>query len=53
MFRIFDSLNWIAEHEGGDGHRPRANRRDLRGAICYTGDILDPKRTKYRPASIT
>ena len=47
VFRIFDSLNWVEnmkvaietvrEHTGGV----------CEAAICYTGDILDPKRTKY------
>ncbi|HEX8913669.1 MAG TPA: pyruvate carboxylase, partial [Humisphaera sp.] len=47
VFRIFDSLNWVEnmkvavetvrEHTGGI----------CEAAICYTGDILDPKRTKY------
>lgn len=46
-FRIFDSLNWtenmkvamttVREHTPGI----------CEAAICYTGDILNPKRTKY------
>ncbi|HEY8504687.1 MAG TPA: pyruvate carboxylase, partial [Gemmataceae bacterium] len=46
VFRIFDSLNWVpnlrvaieAVRETGALCEP---------ALCYTGDILDPKRTKY------
>ncbi len=47
VFRIFDSLNWmeniapcikaVRKHTGGIAE----------GALCYTGDILDPKRSKY------
>jgi pyruvate carboxylase len=46
IFRIFDSLNWVpnmrvameAVLETGALCQP---------AICYTGDILNPERTKY------
>lgn len=46
VFRIFDSLNWV------DGMRPaiqavRDNNKIAEVAMCYTGDILDPNRTKY------
>jgi pyruvate carboxylase len=47
VFRIFDSLNWV------DNIRPvveavRTRTRSIaEAAICYTGDILDPKRDKY------
>ncbi|MEZ6141338.1 MAG: pyruvate carboxylase [Zavarzinella sp.] len=46
IFRIFDSLNWTrnilpvidaVRNSGGIAE----------AAICYTGDILNPKRTKY------
>ena len=47
VFRIFDSLNWldnmmvsikaVKERTGGIAE----------SCICYTGDILDPKKTKY------
>ena len=47
LFRIFDALNWLpnlrARHRGG-ARRPT---RICEAAICYTGDILDPKRDKY------
>ncbi len=46
VFRIFDSLNWLpnmrvamdAVHKTGS---------ICEAAICYTGDVLDKKRTKY------
>lgn len=47
VFRIFDSLNWmeqmvpciemVRKHTGGIAE----------AALCYTGDILDPSKTKY------
>jgi len=46
IFRVFDALNWtkslrvafdsVLKHGGV-----------LEGSMCYTGDILDPKRDKY------
>ncbi|MEN2766575.1 pyruvate carboxylase [Ornithinibacillus xuwenensis] len=49
VFRIFDSLNWV------EGMKPaiqavRDNHKIAEAAICYTGDILDPNRTKYNLA---
>lgn len=46
VFRIFDSLNWI------EGMKPAIDAVSESGkiaeaSICYAGDILDPKRTKY------
>jgi pyruvate carboxylase len=46
IFRIFDSLNWI------EGMRVAMDAvlesgKVAEAAICYTGDILDPKRNKY------
>ena len=46
IFRIFDCLNWVenmrvaidAVNESG---------KLAQGALCYTGDILDPRRAKY------
>lgn len=47
IFRIFDSLNWTK----GMQVAMEAVRNDTNSvceaAICYTGDILDPKRDKY------
>ncbi|MDB6040299.1 MAG: cfiB 2, partial [Verrucomicrobiales bacterium] len=46
IFRIFDSLNYlpnlkVAMEAVQDTHAI------CEAAICYTGDLLDPKRTKY------
>src|ERR1051325_8969075 len=47
VFRIFDSLNWV-ENMTLAIDAVRENSSALcEAAICYTGDILDPKRTKY------
>jgi pyruvate carboxylase len=47
LFRIFDSLNIVAEMEVSI----KAVRSQTKGlaeaAICYTGDLLDPSRTKF------
>ena len=46
IFRVFDSLNWTT------GMRVamdavRRSGKICEAAICYTGDITDPKRDKY------
>ncbi|SET29609.1 pyruvate carboxylase [Oceanobacillus limi] len=46
VFRIFDSLNWV------EGMKPaieavRKNNKIAEASICYTGNILDPSRSKY------
>ena len=46
IFRIFDCLNWV------DNMRVAIDAvgetgKVIEGAICYTGDLLDPKRSKY------
>ncbi|MBU9711258.1 pyruvate carboxylase [Evansella tamaricis] len=46
VFRIFDSLNWI------NGMVPaieavRKSGKIAEASMCYTGDILDPLRSKY------
>jgi pyruvate carboxylase len=47
VFRIFDSLNWTdAMKLSMETVREKTNAI-CEAAICYTGDILDPKRTKY------
>jgi pyruvate carboxylase len=47
VFRIFDSLNWT-ENMKVAMEAVREHTDSLcEAAICYTGDILDPKRTKY------
>jgi pyruvate carboxylase len=46
LFRVFDSLNWIPNMEVSIDAIREAGAL-CEAAICYTGDILDPKRTKY------
>lgn len=46
IFRIFDSLNWI-ENMKLPIDAALETGKIVEGAICYTGDILDPKETKY------
>ncbi len=46
VFRVFDSLNWV-ENMRVAMDAVVANEKVCEGAICYTGDILDPDRAKY------
>lgn len=46
VFRIFDSLNWIKGMETTIA-AVRETGKIAEASICYTGDILDPMRTKY------
>lgn len=46
VFRVFDSLNWIPGMEIAMDEVLNQNKL-LEATICYTGDILDPKRDKY------
>jgi len=46
LFRVFDSLNWVPSMELSLQAVREAGAL-CEAAICYTGDILDPKRTKY------
>ena len=47
VFRIFDSLNWVeAMKVSMKAVRERTDAL-CEAAICYTGDILDPKQKKY------
>ncbi len=47
VFRIFDSLNWTKGMTVAmDAVRERTDSV-CEAAMCYTGDILDPKRDKY------
>jgi pyruvate carboxylase len=46
IFRIFDSLNWLPNMKVAM-EAARKTGRICEAAICYTGDILDPKRDKY------
>jgi pyruvate carboxylase len=46
IFRIFDSLNWLPNMQVAM-EAVRKTDRICEAAVCYTGDILDPKRDKY------
>jgi pyruvate carboxylase len=46
IFRVFDSLNWLPNMRI-PMEAVRKTGSICEGAICYTGDILDPKREKY------
>ncbi len=46
IFRVFDSLNDLSNMRAAM-EAVRETRAVCEGTICYTGDILDPKRTKY------
>ena len=46
IFRVFDSLNDLSNMRSAI-EAVRATGAVCEGAICYTGDILDPHRTKY------
>jgi pyruvate carboxylase len=46
IFRIFDSLNWLPNMKASM-QAVRKTHAVCEAAICYTGDILDPKRDKY------
>ncbi len=46
IFRVFDSLNWV-ENMRVAMDAVVENNKVCEGAICYTGDLLDPDRSKY------
>ncbi len=46
IFRVFDSLNWLPNMKAPI-EAVRKTSRICEAAICYTGDVLDPKREKY------
>lgn len=46
VFRIFDSLNWIKGMEVAID-AVRQSGKIAEAAVCYTGDIADPMRSKY------
>ena len=46
LFRVFDSLNWVPNMELSLEAVREAGAL-CEASICYTGDILNPKRTKY------
>ncbi len=47
IFRIFDSLNWLPNMKPSMAAVRTRTKSVCEAAICYTGDILDPKRDKY------
>ena len=47
IFRIFDSLNWVTAMEPSINYVRNKTGGIAQAAISYTGDILDPKETKY------
>ncbi len=46
IFRVFDSLNDLRNMKAAM-EAVQKTHGICEGALCYTGDILDPKRTKY------
>ncbi|MBF0128113.1 MAG: pyruvate carboxylase, partial [Magnetococcales bacterium] len=46
LFRVFDSLNWVENMRVAMDAVLEENRL-CEAAICYTGDIMDPMRSKY------
>ena len=46
VFRIFDSLNWVPGMEVAMDEVLNQSKV-CEATICYTGDILDPKRDSY------
>ena len=47
VFRVFDSLNSTANMQLAIEGVRQDTKAVCEAAICYTGDILDPTRTKY------
>jgi len=47
IFRIFDSLNVVSNMKVAMEATRKIDKVICEAAICYTGDILDPKRDKY------
>jgi len=46
IFRVFDSLNWMPNMKLPI-EAVRKTNKICEAAICYTGDLLNPKREKY------
>ena len=46
LFRVFDSLNWV-ENMRVAMDAVLASGKICEAAICYTGDLFDPERSKY------
>lgn len=47
VFRIFDSLNWMKSIAPCIEYVRKNTDGLAEGSLCYTGDILDPGKTKY------
>ncbi|WP_029035584.1 pyruvate carboxylase [Salinimicrobium terrae] len=47
VFRIFDSLNWMKSIAPCIEHVRNRTNGLAEGTICYTGDLMNPKETKY------
>jgi pyruvate carboxylase len=47
IFRIFDSLNWVEAMKTSIKAVNERTSSLAEACICYTGDILDPERTKF------
>ncbi len=46
VFRVFDSLNWV-ENMRVSMDAVIGSGKICEASICYTGDILNPERSKY------
>jgi pyruvate carboxylase len=46
LFRVFDSLNWVENMRVAMDAVREANKL-CEAAICYTGNLSDPRQTKY------
>ncbi|WP_176062113.1 pyruvate carboxylase [Anaeromyxobacter diazotrophicus] len=46
VFRVFDALNWTKGMAVAMGAVRRSGKL-CEGAMCYTGDLTDPRRDKY------
>jgi len=46
VFRVFDSLNWVENMRVAMDAVIDQNKI-CEGTVCYTGDIMDPERSKY------
>lgn len=47
VFRIFDSLNWVEAMAPSISYVRKHTTALAEASLCYTGNILDGKRTKY------
>lgn len=47
VFRIFDSLNWMKSIAPCIEYVRKNTGGLAQGSLCYTGDILNPSKTKY------